>query len=73
MYAEMADAVRAQVERLIVDAFDDAKGLSVCPTASRYVPEMTAQCYDNYAALVDAEVNWCVPWLGQDGLDSEGL
>ena len=58
MYTHTADAVRAQVERLIEDAFDDAKGLIVCPTASPYVPEMTPQCYDNYAALVDVVVNW---------------
>ena len=58
MYTLTADEIRQQVEDLIRDAFDDHAGLIVCPTASPYIPEMSQQCYENYAALVDTVVNW---------------
>ncbi|MBN2312152.1 MAG: hypothetical protein JXR94_24450, partial [Candidatus Hydrogenedentes bacterium] len=58
MYTETPEGIRAAAEGLIRDAFDDGGGLIVCPTASPYVPEMSRQCYDNYAALVEVVANW---------------
>ena len=53
IYTKSPDEVRAMVADLISDAFDDGKGLIVCPTASPYVPTMSEPCYENYATLVD--------------------
>ena len=58
MYTASAQAIKEMVVSLIEDAFDDHKDLIVCPTASPYVPEMTPQCYENYAALVDVVTDW---------------
>ena len=58
MYEKRPEEIRAMVTALIEDTFDDRKGLIVCPTASPYVPEMSQQCHDNYAALVDVVTHW---------------
>jgi hypothetical protein len=54
MYESTPDAVRAQTEQLIADAFDDGRGLIVCPTASPYIRGEGEDCYPQYEAMVNA-------------------
>lgn len=54
MYESTADAIRAEIEALIADAFDDNKGLIVCPSASPYMHGLGEDCYENFKAMVDA-------------------
>ncbi len=53
MYESTPDAIRAEIEQLIADAFDDSKGLIVCPSASPYMHGQGEDCYDNFRAMVD--------------------
>lgn len=58
MYTKSAEEIRAHVADLITHAFNNHRNLIVCPTASPYVPEMTRQCHENYAALVETVLHW---------------
>ena len=53
MYDATPDDIRGQVEVLIRDAFDDNRGLIVCPTASPFIYQ-AGNCVENYFALMDA-------------------
>lgn len=58
MYTKTANEIRDMTVGLIEDAFDDHRGLIVCPTASPYVPEMTAQYRENVEVLVKTVTEW---------------
>jgi len=58
MYQATPDEIRAEVEALIADAFDDHRGLIVCPTASPYIRWEGEACFPQYKAMIDAVVNW---------------
>jgi len=58
MYDKSPDDIRAQVSALIKDAYDDHKGLIVCPTASPYVYGKGEECLENHRALVDAVLEY---------------
>lgn len=58
MYEAAPDEVRAETEALIADAFDDRRGLIVCPTASPYIVGQGEHCFPMYKAMVDAVVDW---------------
>ena len=49
----IAAAIHAQVEDLIRVGFDDGRGLAVSPTASPYMAGRGADCYPQYAAMVE--------------------
>ena len=53
MYDCEPDEIREQVKTLIRDAFDDRRGLIVCPTASPYIPR-AGNCIANYKVMMDA-------------------
>lgn len=58
MYEATPDEIRAETEALIADAFDDGRGLIVCPTASPYIRGEGETCSPRYKAMVDAVLNW---------------
>lgn len=53
MYEATAEEIREETENLIRDAFDDGKGLIVCPTASPYIRGKGHDCYPQYKAMID--------------------
>lgn len=53
MYESTPDKIRAQTEVLLQDAFDDSRGLIVCPTASPYLAGEGEKCTANYMAMID--------------------
>jgi len=53
MYEASPDDVRHETEQLIADAFDDGKGLIVCPTASPYVRGQGEQAFPRFKAMID--------------------
>lgn len=53
MYDSAPEDIRAQTAALIADAFDDGRGLIVCPTASPYIRGAGAQCFPQYRAMID--------------------
>ncbi len=57
MYESTPDEIREEVTNLIHDAFDDGKGLIVCPTASPYIFGEGEKCFQQYKALVETVVN----------------
>jgi hypothetical protein len=59
MYEKPPDDIRAQTEALIRDGFDDRRGLAISPTASPFIPGRGADCYPQYAAMVDAVRGLC--------------
>jgi hypothetical protein len=58
MYESTPEAIRAETTRLIEDAFDDRRGLIVCPSASPYIRGEGEQCYENFRAMVETVLNW---------------
>jgi hypothetical protein len=58
MYSAPPDEIRRETERLIEIAFDDHKGLIVCPTASPYVRGMGEEAFPRYKAMIDAVLEW---------------
>ena len=58
MYDLGPDAIRAQTEALIRDAFDDGRGLIVCPTASPFIRGRGEDCLPQYQAMVDTVLAW---------------
>jgi hypothetical protein len=58
MYEASPDEIRAEVEALIRDTFDDHRGLIVSPTASPYIPGEGEKCYPQYKAMVDTVLSW---------------
>lgn len=53
MYEKTPDQIREQTESLIADAFDDRRGLIVCPTASLYVRGEGERCFPQVKAMVE--------------------
>jgi len=58
MYEATAKDVRQETEALILDAFDDSKGLIVSTTASPYIRGLGEACFPQYKAMIDTVVNW---------------
>lgn len=58
MYEKSPDEIRAQVEALIRDCFDDRRGLAVSPTASPFIPGKGGVCYPQYLAMVEAVLDY---------------
>lgn len=58
LYDAAPDDIRAEVEALIGDAFDDGRGLIVSTSASPYIRGAGQRCYPQYAAMVDAVTGW---------------
>jgi hypothetical protein len=53
MYESTPEEIREQTSRLIEEAFDDRRGLIVCPTASPYIRGAGEQCFPQYKAMID--------------------
>lgn len=53
MYEQSPDAIRRQTQDLIDAAFDDHRGLVVCPTASPYIHGGGGRCFDQFNAMID--------------------
>lgn len=58
LYEHSPDDIRQQTEALIRDAFDDQRGLIVCPTASPYIRGKGEDCLPQYQAMVRAVLEW---------------
>ena len=58
LYERTDDQVRQQTEALIAAAFDDHRGLIVCPTASPYLRGQGEQSFPQFQAMIDAVVRW---------------
>jgi hypothetical protein len=58
MYETTAEDIREETERLIADAFNDGKGLIVCPTASPYIRGKGNECFPQYKAMIDTVLEW---------------
>ncbi|MFH1762154.1 MAG: uroporphyrinogen decarboxylase family protein [bacterium] len=58
MYEHTPEQIREQTRELIEDAFDDHKGLIVCPTASPYLYGQGETCFKQYKAMVDTVINY---------------
>ncbi len=54
MYESSPDQIREETLQLIVDAFDDRRGLIVSPTASPYIRGRGEECFPQYKAMIDA-------------------
>jgi hypothetical protein len=53
MYEATPEEVREETVRLIADAFDDRRGLIVCPSASPYIRGAGERCFPVYQAMVE--------------------
>jgi hypothetical protein len=53
MYEATPDDIRRETAHLIDTAFDDHRGLIVCPSASPYIPGQGDICFPQYKAMVD--------------------
>ena len=58
MYEATPEEVREETEALIRDAFDDRKGLIVCPSASPYIRGEGEACFPQYKAMIDTVLAW---------------
>jgi hypothetical protein len=58
LYEAAPDEIREETERLIRDAFDDRKGLIVCPTASPYIRGQGEECFPQFKAMIDTVLNF---------------
>jgi hypothetical protein len=58
LYENTPDELREETARLIEDAFDDHKGLIVCPTASPYMPDAGETCFPQYKAMIDTVLEY---------------
>lgn len=58
MYERTAEQIRQDTTALIADAFDDHRGLIVCPTASPYIRGAGEICYPQYKAMIDTVLAW---------------
>lgn len=58
LYEHTPDAIRAETETLIRDAFADRRGLIVCPTASPYIRGAGGRCFEPFKTMIDTVVNW---------------
>lgn len=58
MYGSSAGEIRENVLDVISKAFDDSKGLIICPTASPYIPVMSQKAFENYSCLINTVLNY---------------
>lgn len=58
MYEDSPAQIRAHVEALIADAFDDRRGLIVCPSASPYIRGQGEACFPMYEAMAETVLAW---------------
>ncbi len=58
MYERTPEEIRKETLELIEAAFDDQRGLIVCPTASPYIFGKGEQCFEQYKAMIDAVLSW---------------
>jgi hypothetical protein len=53
MYEATPEEIRQETAELIASAFDDGKGLIVCPSASPYIRGNGETCFPQYKAMID--------------------
>ncbi len=53
MYEATPTEIREETEQLIAVAFDDHRGLIVCPSASPYIRDAGEVCFPQYKAMID--------------------
>jgi hypothetical protein len=58
MYGCRPDEIREETLALIRDAFDDRRGLTVCPTASPYIRDEGEACFPAFQAMIDTVTEW---------------
>jgi hypothetical protein len=58
MYEAMPEEISEETAALIRDAFDDQRGLIVCPTASPYIRGEGENCFPQYKAMIDTVLEW---------------
>ena len=58
MYERTPEEIRLQTQALIAAAFDDHRGLIVCPTASPYIPGAGERCFESCRAMIDTVRAW---------------
>lgn len=58
MYEQTPDQIADQTKALIKDAFDDRRGLIVCPSASPYIRNGGAGCLPQFKAMIDVVLNF---------------
>lgn len=58
MYDRSPDDIRGQTEHLIREAFDDGRGLIVCPTASLYMRGKGQDCFEQVKAMVQTVLDF---------------
>ena len=58
MYDKNPDDIREQTEKLIREAFDEHKGLIVCPTASLYMRDKGHDCFEQVKAMVQTVLDF---------------
>lgn len=58
MYEATPEEIQVETEQLIGDAFDDGRGLIVCPSASPYIRGRGEDCFPQYKAMIDTVLNW---------------
>ena len=58
MYEHTPEQIRAETQALIKTAFDDGRGLIVCPTASPYIWGAGEKCFPQYKAMIDTVLEW---------------
>ena len=58
MYGATPEEMREETLALIRDAFDDRRGLTVCPTASPYIRGQGEACFPTFQAMIDTVRTW---------------
>jgi hypothetical protein len=58
MYRCSPEEIWRETLALIRDAFDDHRGLTVCPTASPYMRGKGEACFPAFKAMIDTVVDW---------------
>ena len=58
MYEHTPEQIREETQALIRDAFDDRRGLIVCPSASPYIVGAGLAAFPNFQAMIDTVVQW---------------
>jgi hypothetical protein len=58
MYECTPDQVREQTRQLILDAFDDHKGLIVSPSAGPFIPGQGKECMERYKAMIETVLEY---------------
>jgi len=58
MYEASPQEVRDETAGLIEAAFDDRRGLIVCPTASPYIRGAGERCFPQFEAMVETVLHW---------------